>query len=52
MLVGFKIGEQVFDENGVDLVFGGGRYCGRNVLYYIHERIIERRRRNYDKVGG
>ena len=52
MLVGFKIGEQVFDENGVDLVFGGGSPYFRSVLDDIYESRIERRRSHDDKVGG
>ena len=51
-LVGFKLGEQVFNDPGVDSVVGGGRTHGRSVSYDIHERKLERRRRHDDKCGG
>ena len=52
IIVGFKLGEQVFDDTGVDPVDGGGNAYGQSVLDDIHESKIERRRRHDDKVGG
>ena len=52
MLVGFKLGEQVFDDPGLDPVSGGGSPYGRCVLDDIHESITDRRSRHDDKVGG
>ena len=51
-MVVFKLGEQVFNDPGVDLLVGVGSPYGKIVLDDIHEIIIERRRRYDDKVGG
>ena len=52
VLVGFKFGEQFFDDPGVEPVYGvvGPYIC--SVKYDIHESIIYRRRRHDNKVGG
>ena len=52
ILMGFKLGEQVFDDPGVDLIVGGGSPYGRSVSHDIHESRIESRRRHDDKFGG
>ena len=36
MLVGLKLGQQVFDDHGVDLVVGGGIPYGLSVSDDIH----------------
>ena len=36
MLAGFKLGEQIFDDPGVDPIVGGGRYYSQSVSYDIH----------------
>ena len=52
MLLGFKLGEQVFDDPGVDPVAGGViPYC-QSVYDDIHEIIIYRKRIHYNKFGG
>ena len=51
-MVGFKLGEQVFDDPGVyPIAVGVGPY-GLIVKDDIHECRIDRRRRHDDKVGG
>ena len=52
MMVGFKLGEQVFDDPGVDPIVGVGSPYGRSVLDDIHQRKIYRRSRFDDKVSG
>ena len=52
MLVGFKLGEQIFDDPGVDPVAGGGGPYGQIVKDDIHERRIDSRRRHGDNFGG
>ena len=52
IIVGFKLGEQVFDDTGVDPVDGGGNTYGRSVSDDIHENRIESRRGHDDKVIG
>ena len=49
---GFKIGEQFFDDPGVDPVVGGDIPHGQSVLDDTQERKIERIRRHDYKVGG
>ena len=46
MLVGFKLGEQVFDDPGVDLMVGGGSPFNWSVSDYIHDIRIDRRKRH------
>ena len=52
MMVGFRLGEQFFDDPGVEPVYGvvGPYIC--SVKYDIHESRIYRRRRHDNKVGG
>ena len=52
MLVGFKLGMQVFDDHGVEPVAGGCGPQGLSVKDDIHERKLDRRRKHDDKVGG
>ena len=52
LLMGFKLGEQVFDDTGVDPVVGRGGPYGQIVLGDIHERKIEMRSRHDNKAGG
>ena len=52
ILMEFKLGKQVFDDPGVDLIVGGGSPYGRSVSDDIHESRMESRRRHDDKVGG
>ena len=52
MLVGLKIGEQAFDEPGVDPVLGRFSPYGLSVLDDTQEIKIERRGRYDDKVCG
>ena len=52
MMVGFKLGEQVFADPGVEPVAGGGGTYGQSVKDDIHKRKIYRRKRHDDKVGG
>ena len=50
--MGFKIGEQVFDDPGVDPEVVVGSPYGQIVLDDIDEKKIERRKRHDDKVDG
>ena len=50
--MGFKLGEQVFGDPGVDLIVVGGSPYRRSVSGDIHEIRIYSRRRHDDKVGG
>ena len=50
--VGFKLGDQVFDNTGVDPVVGRGGPYGQIVLGDIHEIKIEMRSRHDNKAGG
>ena len=52
MLVGLKLGEQVLNDPGVDLVVWGGSPYGRSVLDETHESRIDRRMRYDDKASG
>ena len=52
ILAGLKLGEQVFDDHGVDPVAGVGIPYGKSVEYDRHERRIDRIRRHDGKVSG
>ena len=52
MLVGFKLGEQVFDYPWLESVVWGGRPYGRSILDDIHEIKIDRIGMRDDKVGA
>ena len=50
--MGFKLGEHIFDDCGLDPVAVGLTHYGQIVYYYIYERIIDMIRRLNDKVCG
>ena len=51
LLVGFKLGEKVFNYPGVEAVVGVGSPYGRSVSAHIH-KIKYIRRIHSEKVGG
>ena len=52
ILVGFKLGDQVFDDRGVDPVAGGGSPYVQSDKDNSHKSRIHMRWRHDDKVGG
>ena len=52
IMVGFKLGDQVFDDPGVDLVAVGDGAYSKSFKNDRHESRIDRRMKHADKFSG